>query len=171
MPVEEVNEKTKEELEKEQLDSFLAIKDFNEEVVYTTTVDELKEVLTEILLGGAYTKTFTLYGGLLELTFSTVNDKERNESYSLIRKFAKENEDASRMMADSYSSKTNIACQLLRVKIKDTVTNLRSIDISERILFLEQLEEDIIRTMSKYLIVFSTLSFKAFESDKVIKNF
>ena len=154
----------------EKLAEFLKIKDIQDNVIYTCTEPELQEVLQSILLTGSYTNTFSLYNGLLELTYQSITEAERIKGYEVMRDFADKHENASRVLMDAYSAKVNIALQLVRISIKGNVTNLTVGDLEERIKLLSELPEDTVRICSKYLMIFANITAKAFGSEDILKN-
>ena len=166
------NGETREEVDSKEryLKDFLSIKDIEDKVLYTCTKDELEKVLTDIITTGKYVKTFSPFGKILSITFESVIEKDRVNAYNLVRKFAKENEDVSRLVMDSYSNKVNIALQLSRIEINGNVTPLSQADLTERITFLEELPEETVKTLGKYLFVFANITSKAFNSEELIKN-
>lgn len=160
-----------EEVKKESpLESFLKIKDIQDNVIYTTTVEELKDILSSVLLTGVYVKTFSLFNGMLELTYQSITDSERSKGYEMMRKFADANENTSRVILDSYTAKINIALQLVRISIKGNVTNVQNGSLEERVQLLSEFPEDTVRVCNKYLMIFANLTAKAFSSEEVLKN-
>jgi hypothetical protein len=150
--------------------SFFEIKDYEGKVLYTTNIDELKDILIQILTLGTYTKTFEVFKDLYYLTYSTISEKERILGYDLVRQFTKDHEDTSRAIIDTYTKNTNIALQLVRIKIQNNTTQVSQGSIEERISFIEELNEDNVREISKWLMVFATLTSKAFNSEQALKN-
>ena len=147
------------------------IKDINGEVIYTSTKEELEEVLVSILSAGSYVKTFSLYGGKMELTFTSISEKQRMETYDTIKKYIDAHGGKlSQADVDSYSSKVNIVRQLLRIKTNNNTTNLAEGDIEERIALLSETPEDIIRVYSKYLMIFANITHMAFTNEEIVKN-
>jgi hypothetical protein len=156
--------------EVEKDNSFFEIRDYENKLIYTTNVEELKEILTQILMTGVFIKEFEVFKDLFYLTFQTISEKERIKAYDLVRIFTKDNEDTSRAILDTYSKNVNIASQLIRIKIKSNTTQVSQGTLEERILLLEELNEDQLRSISKYLMIFATLTAKAFNCEEAIKN-
>lgn len=160
--------KKEEELKKEE---FYKIKNLNDELLYTTTPEELTEVLVGILSTGSYTKTFKLFGGRVELTYTSVTDKERMSAYDLIRLNADANaKTSSQIQLDSYNAKVSIALQLIRIKNNDVTTNLTQGSLEDRVKLLTEMPEEQLKLYNKYLVVFSTITNKAFASEEYLKN-
>jgi len=113
---------TKEDLKKKELQEFLQIKDFEQKTVYTTTPEELEEVLVSILSTGSYTKTFELFGGKILLTYQSITEEERISGYKFLSEFTEKNKDVSRIEYDAYMAKINIALQLVRTTINKIVS-------------------------------------------------
>lgn len=149
---------------------FFEIKDYEGKIIYTTNVEELKDILIQILTLGAYTKTFDVFKDLYSLTFQTISERERISGYDLVRKFTEEHENTSRAILDTYSKNVNIALQLVRIKVKDNATQISQGEMEERIALIEELNEDQVRTISKYLMIFAVLTSKAFNSEEALKN-
>lgn len=164
------SDEMQEEVKVNPLEEFLKIKDLQEKVLYTSTEEELQAVLTDILLTGVFVKTFKLFNGLLELTYHSISDAERVKGYALMRDFADKNENASRVIMDSYTAKINIALQLIRISIKGNITNLQNASLKERIDLLSELPEDTVRICGKYLMIFANITAKAFSSEEILKN-
>jgi hypothetical protein len=147
------------------------IKDITGEVIYKVTPEELEEVLINILSAGAHVKTFSLYGGKLELTYTSISEKERMATYEMMRKYADANEGKiSKIDMDSYSAKVNIAYQLIRIKTNGNVANIASGPFEERIALLCETPEDVVRVYSKYLMIFANITAMAFNNEEVLKN-
>jgi hypothetical protein len=151
-------------------DNFFEIRDYEGKVLYTTTVEELKDILIQILTLGVYTKTFDVFKDLFSLTYQTVSEKERISGYELIRAYTEKNKETSRAILDTYSKNVNIALQLVRIKIKDNTTQVTQGTLEERIALVEELNEDQVRSISKYLMIFANLTSKAFASEEALKN-
>lgn len=167
MPDEQI-EKTPEELKKEE---FYKIKNLNEEVIYTTNSEELTEVLVSILSTGSYTKTFSLFDGRIELTYSSITDKERMAGFDLIRTNADENSNKlSQIQLDAFNAKVNISLQLNRIKTNGNTTNLTQGSLAERVQLLTEMPEQQIQLINKYLMVFANITNKAFSSEEYLKN-
>jgi hypothetical protein len=165
---EEVNKKSEEELNKEE---FYKIKNLQDDLLYTTNSEELTEVLVSILSTGAYTKTFSLFKGKIELTYTSITEQERMKGFGLIRINADENiGKQSQIEANAYNSKVNMALQLIRIKVNNNKTELTKGDLKERIQLLEEMPEEQLKLINKYLIVFSNITNKAFESEEYLKN-
>jgi len=153
------------------VDEFLLIKNYEDKVLYTCTVEELEEVLISILSAGVYTKTFTLFNGKIELTYQSITDEERNKGYELIRTYTETNKDKlSRIQLDNYTSKVNLALQLVRIKTNGIGTNMQQGDLDERILLLTGQPEELLRLCSEKLAVFANITSKAFVSEDAIKK-
>jgi hypothetical protein len=173
----EETKKTPEELEKEKMEEFLKIYGVMGEVVYTTTTEELTKVLTDILTMGSFTKTFSIFNSRLEMTFESITEKERMNSYDLVRKFIDSNKSEkdgatqlSQAQIEAYRAKVNVALQLLRIKVSTSPINLREKPLEERIMFFSETPEDVMRTYSKYLMIFANITAKAFSSEDILKN-
>jgi hypothetical protein len=72
------------EVEKEKTVDY-GIRDINGSVIYTTNEEELEEALFGVLTSGAFVKTFSLFNGKVDLTFTTITDAKRMKGYELIR--------------------------------------------------------------------------------------
>jgi hypothetical protein len=167
MPNEEIK-KTEEELKKEE---FYKIKNLQDEVLYTTNAEELTEVLVGILATGSYTKTFSLFNGKIELTYSSITEKERMSGYDLIRTNADANVNKlSQIQLDAFNAKVNIALQLTRIKTNGNTTNLSQGKLDERVILLSEMPEEQIRLLQKYLMIFANITNKAFSSEEYLKN-
>lgn len=151
-------------------DNFFEIKDYEGKVIYTTNPDELKDILIQILTLGVYTKTFEVFKDLYSLTYQTISEKERISGYDLVRLYTEKNENTSRAILDTYSKNVNIALQLVRITIKGNSTQVSQASLEERIALIEELNEDQVRNVSKYLMIFANLTAKAFASEEVLKN-
>ena len=161
-------EKTEDQI---KLEEFFKIKDINGNVLYTTSETELTDALVSILTTGAFVKTFTLFGGKIELTYTSIADKERISGYELMRLYSDNNKDISEIQMGAYNSKVNIALQLLRIKTNgNNTTNLAQGPLDERIVLLGELGEEMVRLTSKYLMIFANITSKAFNSEDVLKN-
>jgi len=162
------NTETKETLNGEE---FYKIKNLQGEVLYTTNPEELTDVLVGILSTGSYTKTFSLFNGKIELTYSSITEKERMLGYDLIRTNADKNsEKISQIQLDAFNAKVNIALQLNRIKISNNSTNLTQGSLEERVTLLSEMPEEQIRLMNKHLMIFANITNKAFSSDEYLKN-
>ena len=156
--------------EQEDLSRF-QIRDINGEVIYTTTPEELEDVLVNILSAGSHVKTFSLYGGRLELTYTSISEKERMATYEAMRKYADANEGKiSKVDMDSYSAKVNVAYQLIRIKTNGNTSNISQGPIEDRIELLRETPEDVVRVYSKYLMIFSNITAMAFNNEEILKN-
>lgn len=151
-------------------DSFFDIKDYEGKVIYTTNPEELKDILIQILTLGVYTKTFEVFKDLYALTYQTVSEKERISGYDLVRVYTEQHENTSRAILDTYSKNVNIALQLVRINIKGNATQVSQASLEERIALIEELNEDQVRNISKYLMIFANLTAKAFASEEALKN-
>lgn len=151
-------------------DNFFDVKDYEGVVIYTTNAEELKDILVQILTLGVYTKTFEVFKDLYSLTFQTISEKERIAGYDLVRIYTEKHENTSRAILDTYSKNVNIASQLVRIKVKDNATQVSQGSMEERVALIEELNEDQVRTISKYLMIFAILTSKAFQSDVALKN-
>jgi hypothetical protein len=154
-----------------ELEEFLSIKDYEGKVVYTTTQEELEDVLVNILATGSYTKTFDLFKGKISLTYQSISEEDRMSGYKFMNKFTEDNKDkVSRIEYDSYMSKINIALQLVRVNINKVTTNISQGSLDDRMLLLAKTPEEQIRLYSKYLSIFANITSKAFMSEDILKN-
>jgi hypothetical protein len=165
---EEETKKTEEELKKEE---FFKIKNLQDDVLYTTNSEELTEVLINILSTGAYTKTFSLFNGKIELTYTSITEQQRLKGYELIRL----NADASlgkqsQIEANAYNARVNMALQLIRIKVNNNKTELSKGTLEERVKLLEEMPEEQLKLINKYLLVFSNITNKSFESEEYLKN-
>ena len=162
------NEKTQDVLNNED---FYKIKDLQDNLLYTTNSEELTDVLVNILSTGAYTKSFSLFGGKIELTYTSISEKDRMSGYDLIRKHADKNADnLSQVQLDAYNAKVNIALQLVRLKTNGNVTNLTQGTLEERVALLAEMPEEQIRLIQKHLMIFANITNKAFISEEYLKN-
>lgn len=161
------NKKTQEQIDYEE---FFKIKDIQGNLLYTTTEEELTNVLVSILTTGVFVKTFTLYGGKVELVYTSIAEKDRMSGYELMRQYTDNNKDISEIQMQAYSSKVNIALQLVRIKTNNNTTNLTQGPLEERIALLTELGEDVVRLTSKYLMIFANITSKAFNSENILKN-
>ena len=159
--------KTEKEL---QLEEFLKIKDYNGDVVYTTTKEELEDVLMSVLATGSFTKTFDLFNNKISLTYESISQEDRMKGYKFMSKYTEEHKDISKIEYDSYMANISIALQLIRVSINKNVTNISQGELSDRLLLLSKTPEDQIRLYSKYLSIFANITAKAFASEDVLKN-
>ncbi len=166
MPVEETQEQT----ESNPKEEFLKIRNFDNEVVYSATEEELETILVSILMTGVYTKTFSIFGGKLEFTFKSITDDERNKTFDLMRTFGKANEDASQLTISSYTTKVNLASQLTRITVNGQVIPISQAALDERLEALSEQPEELIRSAAKYLLIFQNLTNKAFTSEDILKN-
>jgi hypothetical protein len=164
----DVQEKTQAQID---LENFFKIEDIQGKLLYTTSEEELTEVLVSILTAGIYVKTFTLFGGKVELTYTSIAEKDRMAGYELMRLYTDKNKEISEIQMQAYNSKVNIALQLVRVKTgSGNTTNLTQGSLEERIVLLTELGEEMVRLTSKYLMIFANITSKAFNSEDVIKN-
>lgn len=164
----DVQEKTQAQID---LENFFKIEDIQGKLLYTTSEEELTEVLVSILTAGIYVKTFTLFGGKVELTYTSIAEKDRMAGYELMRLYTDKNKEISEIQMQAYNSKVNIALQLVRVKTgSGNTTNLTQGSLEERIALLTELGEEMVRLTSKYLMIFANITSKAFNSEDVIKN-
>lgn len=159
--------KTQEQIKREE---FFKIKDMQDNLLYTTTEKELTDVLVSIVATGAYVKTFSLFDGKIELTYTSIAEKDRVTGYELMRKFADSNKEISEIQMAAYNSKVNLALQLVRLKTNNNTTNLTQGPLEERIALLAELSEDMVRLTSKYLMIFANITAKAFSCEDIIKN-
>lgn len=167
----EAEDKKAQEEAKIKREEFLKIRDLRGEILYTTTSEELEEALVQILSAGSYTKTFEVYGGKVKLTYTSISEKERVASYALMREYQDAHKDSiSEIEMQSYSSKVNIAFQLVRVQVNNNITSLTQGTIKERIQLLEETPEEQIRLYNKYLAIFANITGKAFNSEEILKN-
>lgn len=164
------SEKSKEEIAKEKLESFLSIVDQDGGLIYKTSMEELESIVSDVLSMGNYTKEFSILNGKLELVYSTLLEKDRQVGYELVRKYTDDNKDASRIQIETYTSKVNIALHAVRVVTNGTATNLSTGKIEERLQLLAELPEPVVISLDKYLRVFLNIVNKAFNSEDVIKN-
>jgi hypothetical protein len=147
------------------------IRDINGDVIYKVTPEELEEVLINILSSGAHVKTFSLYGGKLELTYTSISEKDRMFTYDEMKKYADKNEGKlSKIDMDSYSAKVNIAYQLIRIKTNGNVANIAGGPFEERMALLCETPEDVVRVYSKYLMIFANITAMAFNNEEILKN-
>ena len=166
---EEVNETIK-------VNDFMVIRDVMDQPIYTTNEEELTKVLIDILSLGTFTKTFSVFKGRLDMTFESISEKERMSGIDLVRKFVDGTKDKegdaqiSQIQVEAYRAKVNIALQLVRIKSNGAVTNLREGSLEERVMLLSETPEDVLRTYSKYLMIFANLTAKAFNSEDILKN-
>jgi len=160
-------QKTEKELE---LEEFLKIKDYNGDTVYTTSKEELDDVLVSILATGSFTKTFDLFNGKISLTYQSISQDERMNGYKFMSKYTEDHKDISKIEYDSYMANINIALQLIRVSINKNTTNISQGELSDRLMLLSKTPEDQIRLYSKYLSIFVNITAKAFASEDVLKN-
>ena len=131
----------------------------------------MTEVLISILSTGAYTKTFSLFKGKIELTYTSITEQERMKGFELIRLNADKNiGKQSQIEANAYNSKINMALQLIRIKINNNKTELSKGTLEERTKLLEEMPEEQLKLINKYLIIFSNITNKAFESEDYLKN-
>lgn len=174
MSVDSENKKelSEEEIQTQKLDEFLKVYDYNNKVVYKTTKEELEDCLYSIISTGSFTKTFSLYGGKIELTYQSLTDKERATGYEAVRKYTVENKEKySNIQLESYNAKVNIALQLIRTTSNGIPTSVRNGELEDRIALLSETPEDLLQLYSKYLGIFANITAKAFQSEDVIKNF
>jgi len=165
-----VSEETVIQSKEDRLKEFLSIKDYEGKVVYTTTQEELEDVLVNILATGSYTKTFDLFKGKISLTYQSISEEDRMSGYKFMNEFTEKNDKVSRIEYDSYMSKINIALQLVRVNINKVTTNISQGSLEDRILLLTKTPEEQIRLYSKYLSIFANITSKAFMSEDILKN-
>jgi len=160
------------EVDKPETDESLIIRDMlDDKKIYETSMEELTKVLTDVLSLGSFTKTFSLYGGKLELTYQTLSEGERMSGFENVRVYAdKKKDNYSQAQLDAYRAKVNIALQLIRIKTNGSLINLAEGDLNDRIALLSETPEDVVRIYSKYLMVFANLTSRAFNSEEVIKN-
>lgn len=168
--------KNQEELKKAEKDKhykeFMDIKDFAGNTVYTCNEEEFTDIISDILMLGKYTKTFSLYNGKIELTYETIVDKDRAKGYALIRKYTDDHKNNySNIELESYTSKVNIALQLVRVTNHNNTLNIAEGDLEERMQLLEEVPELQLSLYSKWLGVFANLTNKAFNFEDALKNF
>lgn len=166
---------SKEELEAkrkaQELEEFLSIKDMDGNLIHKTSKEELTNVLTSILTTGKFVKTFDPFNGLVKLTYESVSNEKRTKAYELVKTYADEHKDTSRLILDAYTSKVNTALQLIRIEIgKSDPINLSTVDMVERIKFLTEMPEETVNLASKYLMVFANITSRAFNSEEVLKN-
>jgi len=139
--------------------------------IYKTSMEELTKVLTDVLSLGSFTKTFSLYGGKLELTYQTLSEGERMSGFEVVRKYADKNKDSySQAQLDAYRAKVNIALQLIRIKTNGSTVNLSEGVLDDRLTLLAETPEDLVRVYSKYLMVFANITSRAFNSEGIVKN-
>ncbi len=163
----------KKEKVEETLDNkeFYEIKDIQDKLLYKTNPEELTDVLVGILSTGSFTKTFSLFKGKVELTYSSITDEERMLGYDLIRTNADKNSDnSSQIQLDSFNAKVSIALQLNRIKTGGNTTNLMQGSLEERVLLLSKMPEQQVQLFNKYLMVFANITNKAFSSEEYLKN-
>lgn len=165
-----MSEETVIQSKEDRLKEFLSIKDYEGKVVYTTTQEELEDVLVNILATGSYTKTFDLFKGKISLTYQSISEEDRMSGYKFMNEFTEKNDKVSRIEYDSYMSKINIALQLVRVNINKVTTNISQGSLEDRILLLTKTPEEQIRLYSKYLSIFANITSKAFMSEDILKN-
>lgn len=150
---------------------FYKIKDIQGKVLYTTSSEELTEVLVAILSTGSFTKTFNLFDNRIDLTYSSITEEERMSGYDLIRNNAdKVKDNASQIQLDAYNAKVSIALQLKRVKIGGVTTNLTQGSLEDRVLLLTKMPEQQVLLFNKYLMIFANLTGKTFSSEEYLKN-
>jgi hypothetical protein len=138
---------------------------------YITSKEELDNALVSILSSGSFTKTFSLFGGKLELTYTSISEDQRMKSYDFTRKYIEANKEAiSKVMIDSYTARVNVASQLVRIKTNGHTTNLAQGSLDEKIQLLLETPEDVLRVYSQYLIVFAQIVNMAFSDDEALKN-
>lgn len=174
MSVEGSTEKqlTPEEIQAQKFDEFLKIRNYKDEVIYKTTSEELEDCMVSIISTGSFTKTFTLYGGKIELVYQSLTESERAVGYEAVRVFMDNNKDKfSNVQLESYNAKVNIALQLIRVVTNGTSTSFKNGVIDDRIKLLSETPEDMLQLYSKYLGIFANITAKAFQSEDVLKNF
>ena len=165
-------EEKKEQEKKQHYKEYMEIKDYEGNVVYTCTEEEFEEVLSDILMLGKFTKTFSLYNGKIELTYETILDKDRAKGYALIREYTENNKNKySNIELETFTSKVNIILQLVRVKNHNNTINLNEGELSERMLLLEEVPELQLSLYSKWLGIFANLTNKAFNFEDALKNF
>lgn len=168
------NEQEEKKLQEEariKREEFFKIRDLRGEVLYTVTPEELEDALVQILSAGCYVKTFDVLGGKVKLTYTSISEKERLASYKMMREFQTDNKDnLSEIEMQAYTSKVNIACQLVRVQINNNTTNLSQGQVIDRIKLLDETPEEQLRLYNKYLAIFANITSKAFNSEDVLKN-
>ena len=158
------------EVEKENTPDY-GIRDINGNVIYTTNEAELEEALFGVLTSGAFVKTFSLFNGKVDLTFTTITDAKRMKGYELIRDNIEQYKDTlSKALIDSYNLKVNIGLQILRIKIDGHTTNLAEGSLEERIAYLSEMPEEMLRLLSKHLMVFVNITNMAFNREETLKN-
>lgn len=161
-------EKTQEQLNSEE---FYKINDIQGKLLYTTTKEELTNVLVDILSTGSYTKTFSLFNGKVELTYTSITDKERMSGFELIRTNADAvSEKSSQIQLDAFNAKVNIALQLIRIKTNNNTTPLNQAPLEDRVKLLTEMPEEQLRLMNKYLTIFANITSKSFSSEEYLKN-
>ena len=159
------------EKEEKKIEYDFNIRDIFGKTIYTTNEQELEEVLLGILSTGAYVKTFDLFNGKAQITYTTISELKRQKGYALLRDNIEANkENLSKAMADSYQVKVNIALQILRIKIDGHTTNLAEGSIEDRITYLGELPEEMLRLLSKHLMIFANITNMAFNREETLKN-
>ena len=158
------------EVEKEKTVDY-GIRDINGDVIYTTNEAELEEALFGVLTSGAFVKTFSLFNGKVDLTFTTITDAKRMKGYELIRDNIEQQKDGlSKALIDAYNLKVNIGLQILRIKIDGHTTNLAEGSLEERVTYLSEMPEEMLRLLSKYLMIFANITNMAFNREETLKN-
>lgn len=144
----------------------------DKKVIYESSEKEYSDIVESILLAGSFKKSFELMKGKLILTYTTIPDSKRRDGLDLMKDFGKANPDCTGSQIDHYTSKLNIALQLDRIQVGGPtgVINLAQETINQRMAFLDEQPEDIVRIASKYLIVFRQLINNAFNYSETLKN-
>lgn len=138
---------------------------------YVTSKAELEDILVSVLSAGSFTKTFVLFGGKLELTYTSISEEQRMKAYDLTRKYIEDNKDEiSEVMVNAHTSRVNIASQLVRIKTNGHTTNLAEGSLEEKLRFLVEAPENVLHVYSQYLIIFAQLVNMAFRDDETLKN-
>lgn len=164
-------EETKESIEaKKKLQDLLEIKDLNNDIMYTASIEEYEEVLDDILSSGEYVKTFELLKGRIKLTFKTITEKEQQDGYTFIRQHFVANEKLSPIERDTFTSKVNIAQQLIRIETGGIATPISNGNLKERLQMLDEQPGDLLRLISKYLTIFANITARAFNCEDALKN-
>ena len=165
------NEEAEAKEKAQELEEFLSIKDMDGNLIYKSSKEELTDVLTSILTTGKFVKTFNPFKGIVELTYESITNEKRTKAYELVKEYADNHKDTSRLILDSYTSKVNAALQLVRIQIgKSEPINLSQVDLIERIKFLTEMPEETVNLVSKYLMVFANITSRAFNSEEILKN-
>jgi hypothetical protein len=165
-----VDEKAKLEAEQKKKE-FLEIRDYKGDLIYTCSEEEFEQIITDTLMLGRFTKTFSLLNGKIELTYETIFDKDRADGYKYIREYTTINKDKlSNVELESFTSKVNIILQLARIKNNGNTINLAQGALDERMALLGEAPELQVSLYSKWLSVFANITNKAFNYEDTLKN-